>query len=68
MGEKQHGGIYYCKDCGNLDYSDGTCSKCKGTNIVPAEQDISFASSAHNHLMKVIYAQHEYGYFDKKSN
>lgn len=67
MEDKLKEGIFYCKACGNLDYlKNGKCSKCESDNVEPADQEITFDSTAHDHLMKVIYAQHEYGYFDAK--
>ena len=38
MNEKE---IYYCKDCGTLDYAHGQCPKCGSLNIVRAEESSS---------------------------
>lgn len=36
MDEKE---IYYCKNCGTLDYAYEQCSKCGSRNIVRAEEN-----------------------------
>ena len=61
------GNIFFCRSCGNLDYANGkSCSKCGSLDIEIASQDITFDNNSHDHLMKVIYAEHEKAYFKSK--
>ena len=50
--------VYYCKDCGRLDYARGACPKCKSRNIVRADQDFLMGYGTHIQLMQSLYEQH----------
>ena len=49
-----HREIYFCKECGTLDYAKKICSKCGSINIVRANHDFMV-----NKTMKV-KIQHTY--------
>ena len=56
--DELHGRICFCKDCKQLDYAYGTCSRCGSVNIEAANHEYFWGMQTHAKLMKYVYEQH----------
>lgn len=51
------GKVCLCKECGNLDYALGKCSKCGSKNIECVEDTMTIGTKAHQNWMTYIFCQ-----------
>lgn len=47
--------VYYCRECGQLDFGRGRCSKCGSADISLASQDMMFGNAKSLNMTQYVY-------------